>query len=703
MFRIQFSGGVAGRGTRTARRSRATARSGLLSGILTAATVLAFATNALAVSGTPINVGTPFESGPPAVAVDATGTAYVAWANTKDLPPVATNVVQYCVIPPDAVGCAHSGTLTPADNAAYVDGVQVLVDGSTIVVLADVYGASGGEALDYTPEQEWQSTDGGASFSIVNGGRSVTEGDIGGDTSPLSAVVVPGTGELGYGWNAAVAPPTFNAFPLSSPPECSEASGKCPAGFATLEPGTNPDQVTNGGGQFASQLGASPGILGIFNTLFTNGPLGCAASFGTAYAYGSGAQSATNNYNKSPGEPGSAWKVPIAQADCDVEYPAVAGGPSGFGVLEDDLAHNNVVYHRFDQATETFDTPEVTIAASAGEIDPAVSQDGTGGVYTTFLLGGPGGPISLAYSSDGGASWAGPSTLNANTDEGAGELTSAVGPSGQGWATWLDNGSVYAQQFVAADAFPPAVAAPPAPDTLTTIQTSGAKTGALLTISAGTVGETDRATLSGVNAAVATGTVTYTLYSQSSCVASSAVFHGGTSAVTGGLAAASAGVSAALAPGKYYWQTTYSGDAHNAASLSACGSEVLSVVPATSIEGGGTSSGTTVTITITCASTPCTVTITITVPAPSGKASAARKRTRRPQTITLATGKFTIKTKGPKKLSVHLTKAGRKLLARDHGHLKAKILVADATAGGLERSSRTITITAGKPKHKHKK
>src|SRR6202035_3356991 len=102
------------------------------------------------------------------------------------------------------------------------------------------------------------------------------------------------------GWNTAgSSPPTFDEFPLTSPPECS--TKKCPADekFASLEPNTNPDQIGNPGGQFASQTGVNPGVLGIFNTLFSDGgPLECpGGGFGTAFAYGSGAQSSTNDYN----------------------------------------------------------------------------------------------------------------------------------------------------------------------------------------------------------------------------------------------------------------------------------------------------------------------------------------------------------------------------------------------------------------------
>ncbi len=563
---------------------RPLARTALASAIAGALSLVLVA-SALAVSGKPINVGTPFQSGAPAVAVDSSGTAYIAWANTKDLAPTTTNIVQYCVLPAGASACAHAGNLTPADSGQYIDGVQVLLDGSTVVLLADVYGTTAGSAGDYEPEQEWQSTDGGATFNIVDGGRSVADGIINADSAPLSAVILPGTGVLGYGWNTAGgSPPTFAAFPFASPAECSGASApRCP--YASLAPAGQPDQIGNAGGQFASQLGANPGILAVFNTDFTSGNLGCSNAktvpFGTAYAYAAGAQSATNDYNVSPGLPNSAWRVAVAQADCNVEYPAVGGGPSGFGVLEDDELTGATVYHPFDQAHESFDTSEVTVVKQ-NELYPSVSQDGAGGIYATFLQGGSGGPIALAYSSDGGKSWLGPVALDPNKGSGAGNLTSSVGSSGQGWAAWTDNGSVYAQQFAASDA----------------------------------------------------------------------------------------------------------------ASASA------------TIGGTGTSTGKTVTVTISCVVTPCTLTITITatetvvVIAARDRAGAARKRIRRTKTVTLGTGKFTIRTKGSKKLTIHLTKAGAKFLAAHHGRVKASLRVSQKLGGHSETATRTIKIVPAKRKTK---
>jgi hypothetical protein len=402
-------------------------------------------------AGAPVKIGSPLSSGPPAITVDHAGDAVIAWANTKDLAG-ANNFVQYCVLPPNATACSHSGSLIPADSAQFIDGVQVLDEGSTLLILADVFGAQGDSSGDFTPEQEWQSTDGGATWVSVNGGLSVTSGILNADTQPLSAVTVPGTGVLGYGWDTAAGVPTFNAFPLASPPECSVA--RCPAGFASLEPVTNPDALSNEPGQFASiPNGSLAGVMGVFETLFTNGPLGCAQDFGTAYVYGSGSQSATNSYNISPGRPNSAWKVPLSQVDCNTEYAAVAGGPSGFGILEDGLS-GHTIYHRFDASTRRFDTPQVVVA-DQGEQQATLSQDGGGGIYATYLLGGVGGPVKLSYSGDGGSAWSS-GTLDRDSDGGVGSLNSSVNAARQGWATWVDNGTVFAQPFKAADAIEPA-------------------------------------------------------------------------------------------------------------------------------------------------------------------------------------------------------------------------------------------------------
>ena len=422
----------------------------LLGGMLAVAVMLLGSAGASA-AGPAVQVGQPFSNQPPSIAVDNSGNALIAWDDDKDLAG-ADNFVQYCVIAVGATGCKSSGKLIPADGAKYIDGVQAIADGGTYVILADVFGAQGSEAGDYEPVQEWQSTDGGATFGIVNGGKSVTSANLSADTGPLNAVIVPGTGVLGFGWETAGGPPTFNAFPLASPSECSKAS-PCP--FATLEPNTNPDVLTNGGGSLAAEAGASPGMLGVYNTLFNDGgPFSCPSNTpdGMAFAYGAGNQSANNSFNITPGSPNSAW-LPATQGECGVKYFTVGGGPGGFGILGDDEGTATTFYQRFDPAKTTFaGMPKVTVSPQ-GEQNPSVSQDGTGGIYATYMDGGSGGPIVLSYSADGGTHWTGPNVLHPY--DGLDHPKSAVNGAGQGWVTWTNGGSVFAEPFTATDAVPP--------------------------------------------------------------------------------------------------------------------------------------------------------------------------------------------------------------------------------------------------------
>ena len=83
----------------------------------------------------------------------------------------------------------------------------------------------------------------------------------------------------------------------------------------------------------------------------------------------------------------------------------------------------------------------------------------------------------------------------------------------------------------------------------------------------------DKATLSGANAVTATGKVAYKVYSDKEC--KSLVADAGTVGVNGEFVPAS--IAQTLAPGTYYWQASYSGDAVNAKSSSTCGAEVQTV------------------------------------------------------------------------------------------------------------------------------
>jgi hypothetical protein len=110
------------------------------------------------------------------------------------------------------------------------------------------------------------------------------------------------------------------------------------------------------------------------------------------------------------------------------------------------------------------------------------------------------------------------------------------------------------------------------PTTTSTVQSAGGVSAASLAVPKGT-GVTDRAVIAGAQAKVATGSVSYALYSDSKCTKLVGAPSAG--AVAGGIAAPSAPVKPVV--GTYYWVATYGGDALNAPSASKCGSEKLVV------------------------------------------------------------------------------------------------------------------------------
>jgi hypothetical protein len=102
----------------------------------------------------------------------------------------------------------------------------------------------------------------------------------------------------------------------------------------------------------------------------------------------------------------------------------------------------------------------------------------------------------------------------------------------------------------------------------------GGKSGPKISVPKATA-VTDQATLSGTNAATATGKVTYTVYSNAACTV--VVSKGAAETITTpGELPASSPVSLRTA-GTYYWQASYPGNSNNLPSVSECGSEVETV------------------------------------------------------------------------------------------------------------------------------
>ena len=309
-----------------------------------------------------------------------------------------------------------------------------------IYVLNVVVGSSDLDGID-----EWVSTDGGTSFSL----EPHAVGFVGGNAEGAGpAVELPG-GDFGAGYVIPGSNPAFQANSLAAP---TDQSGATTPPFATLNPRpASAYTVGNLGGAFGSQLAGSPGVLGVFEALPGKGSSPCPSSASEALVYAYAPINASTTPAELSASPGgsSPWR-PLAEVDCDGTDPAVGGGPSGLGLLETNEAHvpnpGPIVQYRHFSPSSGFG-PAVTLATGEVGMDGTLSQDSAGEIFATWLDNSTG--VGLAYSSDGGATWSKPKILfsNAGNPSGISLLSSAVGPSGQGWAVYAVGKREYAQRF----------------------------------------------------------------------------------------------------------------------------------------------------------------------------------------------------------------------------------------------------------------
>jgi hypothetical protein len=219
-----------------------------------------------------------------------------------------------------------------------------------------------------------------------------------------------------------------------------------------------------------------------------------------------------------------------------------------------------------------------TNLSGGGESGASITVPQGTPVTDTASIGGTGGASasgSVTYEVFANSSCAG-----AGANAGSGAVSGgAAGGSSPAVAAALAPGKYYWRASYGGDAGHEGSTSPCgsevltvlAPTSTSTVQSGGGISGASLTVPVGTA-VTDQAHISGSGAASAGGTVSYTLYKNNRCTevaASSSV----------GVVNGVAGPSAPVKPGAgtYYWGASYSGDANNEGSASACGSEVLVV------------------------------------------------------------------------------------------------------------------------------
>ncbi len=318
-------------------------RRSLIGFIATIAVALAFATSAEAVSS-PITIG-------------PTRRDYRRsrrWRWTRPAPPTssgtinrrkpaADTVLNFCKVSKAAPHCSPVELQVPdPSHARFFDPPSVLVSGTTVRVFEDVDGAGNNHMNGM---DEWISTDGGATFTQFPYSLSNTQ--VGDSTGTGPMPVIPLFGDnVGFGSVSAIQNPLFQANSLTAPQEYSTATKPTPPS-ASLNPSPNDYVVGNLGGEFASQLTGTTGILGVFELIET-GP--CPSGEGLVYTYAPLSAATTNGeLNTTTGQPGSPW-APLGGVTCNAEYPAVTSGPDGLGLLatnDTSLSAEKLQFRRF--------------------------------------------------------------------------------------------------------------------------------------------------------------------------------------------------------------------------------------------------------------------------------------------------------------------------------------------------------------------
>lgn len=312
----------------------------------------------------------------PGLAVDAAGTAYIAWAGPDN--PAS---LQFCRLPRGATACdVQHAIAAPGTTASRA---FVTVSGTRVAVVQYRYPQSGSEPAGM---YEFISTDGGATFGA---GRRV------GTIPFFEAVAGPGETLSGV-TDANSGGGLLQNVPLA---------GASPAttGSAQLFGADHPYRGTVG------FLGATP------VTVFTSGD--DAAQF-RRYD-GTGSLNVAAN-----------WTAAIDLGFAS--YPKLAGGPGGLFLLAT-AADKSVFARKFDGSAFG---PAVTIAAGVDAPTLSAFQDTAARVHAVFAHGDADGLHLMYASSDDGTTWSSSTVATQSPPVGIADTRVATAPDHVGVAVY---------------------------------------------------------------------------------------------------------------------------------------------------------------------------------------------------------------------------------------------------------------------------
>jgi len=339
------------------------------------------------------------------------GDTYVVWLDHSN------SSIDVCAVTSTSSSCnsgagphqlvdplASSGGATPV----FFDPQVLVQPGGSVVVVAEIDGASSTAGYSGLGDVAWSSAAGGAGFAaagqgIADGGHLLDSSAHSGE-APSSGAIALDQSDIGVYGNTYPFGSGFTDFTLDTP---------APAPTPVVDSSTNfSDQIGVNGNQLASIPDPSaPGediVVAVGGAVAA--PRGCPAGGGDATGYGVGVGTPSALQHQAAWS--SSYFVPIS---CQASSPVLSGGgPTGgtIGVLEDEgpglsgSGADGVYYRRFGPTNLSFGTPALVSSEQheslTGADQLSASQDSAGGVYATWADQRG---FLLSYSPTGGASW----------------------------------------------------------------------------------------------------------------------------------------------------------------------------------------------------------------------------------------------------------------------------------------------------------
>jgi hypothetical protein len=322
-------------------------------------------------AATPLTIGTGHK---PGVAVDAAGTAYIAWFG----PESTTTSLNFCRLPRGAGAC--DVTTTIAAPGTTLSRPFVTVDGALVRVVSYRYGLTGAR---FDQIWEFTSADGGATFDA---GHPV-------GIAPFDEAVRGPGDTLTVATNAESTGLAVQNVPLDG------------TDAGATEAILSADHPYNG------TVGlAGPAMVAVF-----------ADASGNAQVRTSGG--VLND--------AATWTPPVDLGYAD--YPRLAGGPSGLFLLSGTPA-NALTVRKFDGTTFN---AGAKLADIADDAQAHLTEDPAGRLHAVFAHNTAAG-LELGYAtSDNGTSWkSGPLLTQTDTTQSFGALRAATAPDHIGVAAW---------------------------------------------------------------------------------------------------------------------------------------------------------------------------------------------------------------------------------------------------------------------------